>query len=669
MVLGAAAAGINPSAAPAVAAPAGSPPAVSAFRALEERYFIEFLKRNPVTATYLGGDAYREDLSGISATLRDFTSVALRSEDSFNVDILARLRALPGGSLTPDEAVDAAVMESQIAFLHALTVQRRHQLRSLDTYMVEPFRGVDWQLQGMTEVSPDVHGTQDEWRRVVGRVEKIPDYLGVARANLRAGVQAGIAPDWRMIEKDGLATPSANADYFEKTLPDLFAQRTSGQTWAASLLPSLRKAGAAAAAAYRDFRRFVVETYYGREAAKALESGEPPGRGIFRARDLLKPEFRKDAFAMGEAAYARAVKEYLRVSKPLLTLYEEAEGHVRATQEALFAVARRVDEARGWGLPWGDREKALASSRQVLSRLGEDAPKDDAEMIAWYHRKAFDLVEYGRKHTLFEIPRDYRLDVVETPEVLRASVDGAAYYPAPPFKKTGTGRFYITPTGNDAAHLRENNRWALADLCAHEGFPGHDWHYQFMRSRASSIGRVRWLTPGAVEDSSSMWADSMMAEGWALYAEALMAEPQEGAPDGGYAPEERLYQLQGQLLRDVRVKVDIGIHTGRMSFDEAVDTFAANVDLIPGACSRPDPEARASCETATRALFRYSKWPTQAITYSLGKGEILDLRDEVRGTQGDRFSLRAFHEKVLGTGTIPLSFVRSQILEWARSAP
>lgn len=645
--------------------PAGTTP----FRALEERYFVEFLKRNPVTATYLGGDAYRSDLAGLAGTLRAYSSVALRDEDSFNIEILGKLRSLPPGSLSADEAVDAAVMEAQIHFIHTLIVERRHQLRCLDTYMVEPFRGVDWQLQGMGETGGATYGAQPEWEKVLRRVERIPDYLSIAQGNLRAGVAAGITPDWRMIEKDGLAGTEANAAYFEKTLPGLFEERTRGQKFSGSLLSPLKKAGANAANAYRQFRRFLLDTYYTKDAAKSLAAGgEIPGTGVFRTRDLLKPEFRKDSFAFGEAAYARALKENLRVTKPLAALYDEAEARVRETQAALTAVAKRVDAAKGWGLAWGDRDKDLASTRAVLSRLGEDAPKDDAEMIAWYRQKAFSLVEYGRKYKLFDIPASYRLEVTETPEVLRASVDGAAYYPAPPFKTSGMGRFYVSPTGNDPAHLKENNRSSLADLCAHEGFPGHDWDFQFMRTKAASIGKVRWLTPGAVEDSSSMWVDSMRTEGWGLYAEALMAEPQEGSPDGAYTPEERIYQLQGLLLRDARVRLDIGIHTGRMSFDEAVEYYAAAVDFIPGACGKQDPEARATCETATKAIFRYSKWPTQAITYRLGKQEILDLREEVRKIQGDRFDLRAFHEKVLGSGTIPLSFVRAQILEGARSS-
>src|SRR5260370_31156196 len=138
---------------------------------------------------------------------------------------------------------------------------------------------------------------------------------------------------------------------------------------------------------------------------------------------------------------------------------------------------------------------------------------------------------------------------------------------------------------------------------------------------------IRGFTWGRVEASSSMWEGPMPSEGWALYSEALMAEPQPGAPDGFYTPEERLYQLQGQLYRDLRVRIDTGLHTGRLGFDQAVDLFSEIVDFLPGSCSAKDltAEKAASCDSAQRAIFRYSKWPTQAITYRLGKQRVLDL--------------------------------------------
>ena len=134
----------------------------------------------------------------------------------------------------------------------------------------------------------------------------------------------------------------------------------------------------------------------------------------------------------------------------------------------------------------------------------------------------------------------------------------------------------------------------------------------------------------------------MASEGWALYSEDLMAE----------------------LFRAVRMRVDVGIHTGRMTFDEAVDYFTAHTAFHPGACAdaSTNATARAVCEQARRAIYRYSKWPAQAITYNLGKNESLALREAVRAREGDRFSARAFHERLMRMGTIPAGFLRSTFL-------
>ncbi len=630
------------------------PPPGPSFRSLERRYVMEFFRRNPVTATYLGADGYAPELAEAYGRLRDWSEKALGEERLLYGGIASELEALSKGSLTPDEAIDAAVIKAQILFMIRQTGTRRHQHRCLDTYVVEAFRGVDWQIQGMTDLGDGRYGTETEWRWIVERVRAVPDYLRTAIANLRHGLVAPEdAPDPRVLERDGLITTDANAVYFGLTLPAQAARYTQGQPWAAGLLEELSIAGASAAGSLRGMRSFIVQSFF-----------EPDSPG-----PVLREEFRRDRFALGPEEYAWALANNLRETRPTARLEAAAEEAVAEARRLMIDTARRVASERGWSLPWGSPEDDRASLRSAMSRLGRDHPKDDAQMLDWYRAKALELVDYGRRHGLFVIPAQYRLDVLETPPVLRQSVDGAVYYPAPPLKSTGVGRFYVSPTGNDRAHLSKSNRHSMADLCAHEGFPGHDWHFQFLRSRRDRIGAVRWLTPGSVEDSSSMWSDSMPTEGWALYAEQLVGEPVPGFADGFYTPAERLYQLQGRLLRAARVRLDIGLHAGRTAYDEAVDAYTDQVDFMPGACARAasDPEARASCETARRAIFRYSKWPTQAITYHLGKEAILDLRREVKRIQGERFDRRVFHEQVLATGTIPLPYVRERILEWARS--
>lgn len=170
-----------------------------------------------------------------------------------------------------------------------------------------------------------------------------------------------------------------------------------------------------------------------------------------------------------------------------------------------------------------------------------------------------------------------------------------------------------------------------------------------------------------------MWQDSIATEGWALYAEALLAEPQPGAPSGLYTPEERLYQLQGLLLRDLRVRIDIGIHIGRLGYDEAVDLMSQVMDFLPGSCASPaTADKRTSCKLAEDALFRYSKWPTQAITYRLGRDEIAALRRRAADAVGAKFSPKEFHLLLMKQGPIPVGHFKRDVLrelERAQRAP
>jgi uncharacterized protein (DUF885 family) len=619
-----------------------------AFKALHDKYVVEFLRRNPTVNTYLGGAGLDPSLRDVDGRLRDHSAAALAEEDRWLADTQKSFEAVAAETLSPARRIDREVALAQIRFLLRQHQQRRYQERAVDTYVGEPFRAIDWQLQGMTQTGAKSYGTFEEWSLVARRVADIPRYLSVAREQLEAGVRAGNTPDWRMIVRDGINTSEANAKYFEQDLPKLAEERIALGEASGQLLAQVRDASKQAAGAYRGFRNFVVSTF----ARAPIEDGNAP--------DALKPEFRDDRFALGEAEYDWAVRNNLRMETTSAALYDGAMEIVEGTRREMMELARRIGEKRGMQLP-ADGAQAV---RAVFDELSKDYPKSDDEMVAWYRDTCFRVVEYGRRTGVFDVPSDYKLDVTITPPPLLASIDGAAYYPAPPFRESGVGRFYVSPTGNDEAALKANNRAALADLAVHEGFPGHDWHFKVMTQFKADIAPVRWLTPGAVEDSSSMWQDSMASEGLALYSEALMAEPAAGAAEGFYTPEERLYQLQGKLYRDLRVRVDTGIHTGRMTYAEAVELFSEIVDFLPGKCtdaSRTDAK-RASCESSERAIFRYSKWPTQAITYRLGKDQIYALRAEAARAAGDKFSPKDFHLLFMKQGTIPVGYFREELL-------
>jgi uncharacterized protein (DUF885 family) len=612
----------------------------SGFAGLKADYIKTFLNRFPCVATYLGAAGLDPAYAALDGRLRDYSPAALLRERDEWQDFSARLAKVDEKKLVESDRVDAAVLKAQLAFL-VHNLDRRVHEKALDAFLEEPLRGIEWTIQGMERGSGGALGTAAEWEAIAARAAAVPTYLKTALSNVRRGVSGDSIPDRRLIAISVEAAGST-AEYFEKSLPERAKEAGAALDGAGRV--SLQSASASAASAFRDFRKGLLDLFF-----------QPDGK-------TLKPAFDRDRYADGETEYTWALKNNLRVSATARELHGRGKSVVASTLVQMTALARRIALAHGWS------DMPLPS---VFARLSDDIPKTDDEMLASYQDACRRLVAYGRKTRMFDLPADYRLDVVFTPPPLRDTVD-ASYYPAPQFKKGGVGQFYVTPTGNDPAALREHARAAVASLAAHEGFPGHDWYYQFARARAASIPVIRWLLPGGVEDSASMWQDSLSSEGWALYCEQLVGEPREGFPDGFYTPEERLFQLQNQLLRDARVVVDTGLHCGFMTFDEAVTYLARNVAFVLGPVStdpkvNPSAAERAAVEAMRKEAFRYSKWPTQAITYYLGKAEILALRDECRLIEGPFFSEKRFHEEFLSEGQIPPGLFRDRLLVKARA--
>lgn len=616
------------------------------FADLEHRYVVFFLEHYPLVATYLGGAAFDFKLADVDTKLRDYSPSALAAEQAELIRFRAEFQAFDPSGLGHAYQVDEAVAMAQINFMLHEQQVRKYQQRSLDTYLDEPALAVDLQIDSMTPTGDHSFGTELEWQAVLQRTRAIPAYLKTAEQELAAGVAAGNTPDWRMLAA-GLKTAQADAKYFAETVPELNAQYQASTSPAR--LTELKAAGKQAAEAYTQLRDYLVRTFF--DDPSALGSA------------ALKPAFRQDRYAIGEAEYDWALHNNFHLQTTAGKLYDDSWPVVQQTRNDMVSLAREIAGKHGWPLA-GDGPSTV---KLVFSKLSEDAPADDAEMLAGYRKVIGRLEDYGRETQLFDIPPGFRLAVEFTPEPLRDTVGNASYFPAPPFKETGVGHFYITPTGNDKAALREEDDYAsMAVLAGHEGFPGHGLHYDVMRHWRDSISPVRWLTPGSVQDSSAMWEDSMAIEGWAFYCESLLAEPQSGAPGGLYTPEEHLYQLRGQLLREIRVRVDTGIHTGRLSFDDAVDLFSEDVDFLPGSCrdgeALKDSLKKASCAGAYQQVARYARWPTQAITYQLGKQQILALREHLQQELGKAFSMEVFHLTLMTEGTIPVTYVGDDVV-------
>src|SRR5580658_1182060 len=191
------------------------------FAVLEHAYVVYSMRRFPVMATYLGGSAYDPSLAEVDGTLRDYSPAAIAAEDQHLRELRAQFAQAVPRRLSARRRIDRTVALAQIDFLlHQHEVQR-HQQNSLDSYVDEPLRGVDWQIQGMKPTGAATSGTEAQWQHVLARVRAVPGYLATARGQLAAGIRAGHPPDWRMLRDFGLNSTAADAEYFAKTLPGI----------------------------------------------------------------------------------------------------------------------------------------------------------------------------------------------------------------------------------------------------------------------------------------------------------------------------------------------------------------------------------------------------------------------------------------------------------------
>ncbi|MBT9555480.1 MAG: DUF885 domain-containing protein [Myxococcales bacterium] len=178
----------------------------------------------------------------------------------------------------------------------------------------------------------------------------------------------------------------------------------------------------------------------------------------------------------------------------------------------------------------------------------------------------------------------------------------------------------------------------------HEGFPGHHLQIATQIAQADRLSRFQRLIA----------SNTGHAEGWALYAEQLMHEL--GFLD---RPEYVLGMYVGQLMRALRVVVDIGLH---LELPVASEFGAGGVWSFEAATRVLEERGFMTPDNARSEVTRYLGWPGQAIAYKIGQRVILGLRDERRGALGPAFDPRPFHASILNVGSVGLDL----LAEWVR---
>jgi uncharacterized protein (DUF885 family) len=264
--------------------------------------------------------------------------------------------------------------------------------------------------------------------------------------------------------------------------------------------------------------------------------------------------------------------------------------------------------------------------RAVLERVKADHPGTFDEALAEYQDVMARALAFIRERGLATIPDDAPLDVVATPDYLRRMTPFAAYFAPAAFDHPRRGIYIVTPSvDDDPRAMLEHNRASISNTSIHEAYPGH--HLQL--SAALERPTLTRLLIDAPE----------FVEGWGMYSEQVMREHGFDA-----TPAHRMALATDAIWRACRIILDIRLHRGEIGPEAATDFLIEHTGF-----ERPNAEAE---------VQRYTFTPTYQLSYLLGKVLILRLREDEQRRLGDAFSLRGFHDALLWTGSIPLSFHR-----------
>lgn len=487
----------------------------------------------------------------------------------------------PGGQAQQRRFYRRALAEAR-AFLAGgvspgidLDLQRTASICSFNLHMLEVVFEHATNLEQALEVQEAVSVQvlrargRGDWASLGRRLSQVPAFLWQLAHNVRA-LKRGVH---RRFAQDILAQTAEIARFLESELP----------AKAADIGGQARRA----AEAYREFGRYI--------AAEVLP----------RARER---------FALGEAEYGWRMREGLGVREPLGAVRAWGRRRVAEILARMGEVARSIDRR--------------SDVRTLMRRLGRPHPASDAAAIRQYAAMSRRARDFVLRKGLFDVPPDYRVEVIPAPPGMGDAITTAAYFPAPPFDRGQKGYFLVAVSRGRRERLEAHNPCHAVSTAVHEAFPGHDLQYSYWQKMGARFSPVRWL-----RGDPRNWADSMNAEGYAHYAEELMRE------HGFYTPHEELFQLAAQAWRAARIVVDIGLHAGGMTIAQAADYLERHAFL---------PRRVADGEA-----FRYSKWPTQAVTYALGRRSIESLKDRCREDWGAGFSEARFHGWFLSFGPLP----------------
>jgi uncharacterized protein (DUF885 family) len=532
------------------------------------------------------------ELSPITAT---YLGIAGHDEDldDFSPSSLAAqsdLRTRTLGALAHATAIDDIDQVTIAAMKERLCLAEETHAAGLDQMSLNVLASPLQAIRDVFDLMPTE--TEAHWVTIAARMTKIPTSLDSYVESLRAAAPRGLVSPKRQVEAcaDQCVQLTAQDGYFSRLLSAHEGERGDAAD-------ALRDGVAEASSAYARMGEFL--------------------------RDELLPQAPK-ADACGRDRYQLLSRLFLGSTVDLEETYQWGQQELARITAEMAAVAELIQ-------PGADIQEAIA----VLDADPGYQLHGTDELKAWMQGKADEVIS-NLAGINFDIPEPAR--TIEC--MIAPTQTGGIYYTGPSEDFSRPGRmWWSVPKG-----ITEFGTWRELTTVYHEGVPGH--HLQVAQTVFRSELLNRWRRLAA-------WT-SGHGEGWALYAERLMAEL-------GYMddPGNRMGLLDGQSLRAARVVLDIGVHCGfeapaevgggEWTYDKSWQFLRAHANMAE--------------DFLRFELDRYLGWPGQAPSYKIGERLWLQLRDQVKAREGDAFDIKAFHRRALDLGGLGLDTLREAILD------
>ena len=557
---------------------------------IASKYYEGYLKMYPLEATMQGDSRYNDLLSN------NISGEFISKEIEFYTETQKKLKSIEYDDLSDEQKTVYDVLD------YTLKDKIERYAYHPELLPFSQFEGLplDFPLLGSAEGNQPFKTTQDydNWLK---RIDAFVIWMNTAEKNFREGMKQNVVLPKKLVVKmipqmhsEEIITEDFDKNIFYgpiKKMPKNFSAKDKEKY----KILYQEAISSKIIPAYQKMGDFLEKEYLPKARNTDGINALPNGKNIYEyyakswtTTNKTPEEINK--IGLQQVAMLRAEMEKVKTQLGFKGSLEQ------------FLTSLKTDKK---AMPYKTPDEVIAAFNGILKKIEPKLPS----MFSKFPK------------TPFEIRRT---------EKFREASASAEYKQGTPDGKR-PGIFY-TPIP-DATKYNVTN--GFESLFLHEAIPGHHYQVSLQQENTEIPKFMRFGWFGAY------------GEGWAHYTETL------GPEFGLYTdPYQKMGYLSDQMLRAVRLVVDTGIHTGKMTREEAIKYYLSNIS---------DSE-----EGATAAIERYMAIPGQALGYKIGSLKILELRAKYQKQLGNKFNLAKFHDEILNQGCLPLSVLERKMELWAK---